>query len=352
MNDKLKANLKNRKIVFSDISILPAADVDIKLLQSFYETQYPQRADFLAQNWRWLNRASFYDDKIPLVVFYHGRIIAHAGMIPFNIFWDGKPYKASWFIDFSVLPEFQNQGLGKIIAKKWMEFSDVCLAAGCTESSKNLFKKLGWVEGFDSYLHYYFIQPFNHPRLAGLLPIALRKILNSLYQAFLPLDNSFADKTYLDRLDSKTIGKFISLDEQSGAVTAARDADYISWRLFSSPCKNDYRVFYGSGPAMIIKISQKSGIKYIDLLWTADLSDRSAVRRMILALAKWCRENDYAYIRYYTSGGKLSRYLRSYFGNITRRPAFLFYAKDAMLLNKLTQAEWNWQLIDSDWESV
>jgi hypothetical protein len=55
-------------------------------------------------------------------------------MTPFKVFVDGANYTASWFIDFALLPEFQRQGLGPILTKKWMEFSDFYMSAPCNEN--------------------------------------------------------------------------------------------------------------------------------------------------------------------------------------------------------------------------
>ncbi len=109
---------------------------------------------------------------------YRDKVIAHAGMIPFDVEFAGSKRKASWFIDFVILPKFQRYGLGTVLTKKWMEFSDIYVTF-CNEKSIGVFKKLGWIESFKTHLHYFFILPFDHPKFIDKVPDRFRSVLNT-----------------------------------------------------------------------------------------------------------------------------------------------------------------------------
>ena len=170
--------MDNMKINKKEITIHSAYDVDSTLLIDFYKKAFPIRINSLKSNWSWLNRSEFYENKIPLVLTYKNQVIAHSGMIPFNISICGDLHTASIYIDFKILPELERQGLGSILTKEWINFSDCCLAIGCTKKSFGIFKKLGWIQSFDTYMHLNFMRPFNHPGFVRRFPTFLRKILN------------------------------------------------------------------------------------------------------------------------------------------------------------------------------
>jgi len=348
-------NLKDKETELSDIAILSAHDVDINLLVDFYNIVYPWRAN--PRIWKWLNRSPFYDNKIPLVILYNDRVIAHAGIIPFKVSLNGKYYTSSWFIDLAVLPEFQRQGLGKLLTKRWMEFSDFYVTF-CNEKSIGVFKKYGWVESFDTHLHYYPLMPFNHHKFDGLIPAFLRKILNSASRTFFNIIYhkyaSSGDNLCLDDLSSDSLRNFTtSLDVPDNTVTPIRDYDYISWRLLDSPDRDKYRIFSIRDVSIIIKMYDKYHPRYpkhIDLLWVSNPSNYSVIRHMISTLAIWGMANDYSYIRHYTSDRELSDYLRKSLKSMVRHRRFAFYSKDIALLDKLKYAKWHWELMDSDFE--
>lgn len=343
-----------REDKLSDITILSAYDVDTNLLLDFYNTVYPGRE--INNSWQWLYRSSFFGNKIPLVIIQNGRVIAHAGMIPFNILYEGIYYTASWFIDFDVLPEFQRKGLGILLTEKWMDFSDICFAFG-NEKSMGIFKKYGWIESSDTFYHYYLLS-FNLSKFVGFIPNFPRKILgkasrffyNKIYHKYASSVNNLR----FDNLDPDSIEKFMaSFKKPESGVVPIRDSDYISWRLFNSPDRDKYYVFSINGVndlSIIIKLCNNQRSKYIDLLWISDPSKYSEIRCLISTLARWGINEYYSYIRYYTSNKELSSYFSRFLRPIIKHPRFASYTKDIALLTRLKNSNWNWELIDSDFE--
>ena len=344
-------------ILLSDISILSAHDINSNLLHDFYKKIYLGHRK--QKIWKWLNRSSFYDNKIPLVIVYKDHVIGHAGMIPFNVFLDGVQYTASWFIDFALLPAFKKRGLGTVLVKKWMEFSDIFLAAPCNKQSIRVFKKCGWEKSFDADIHHYYFKPFDHPKLSSSIPVFLRRILNKASCLFFQnIYNKYAlsiDRVHLDYVNRSSLGMLKStLDTSStDTIVPIRDKDYMSWRLLDSPDRNDYRVFSIEGieeVKAIIKICKKYHPYSIDILWISNLSKLSVVRNLVATIGIWSMKMGYSYIRYHAFGRKLSDYLKETLKPIRNRSVFAFYAKDIELFNKLKISKWHWELIDSDFE--
>jgi RimJ/RimL family protein N-acetyltransferase len=343
-------------ILLSDISILSAHDIDVNLLYDFYNKIYPGSRK--PEIWKWLNRSSFCDNKIPLIIIYKDRVIGHAGMIPFNVFLDGVKYTASWFIDFALLPEYQKQGLGTVLANKWMEYSDISFTF-CNEKSIRVFKQCGWTESFDANIHRYFIRPFDHPRLSSPIPVSLLKIINKVpFFSFSQRYNKYAssiDRVRLNEVTRDSLERLkVPLDiDRTGTIIPVRDTDYMSWRLLNSPDRNEYFIFRIEGiqeATAIIKTYKEHYPYSIDLLWISTISNLPVIRDMIATIGVWSMKQGYSYIRYHVSGRELSDYLKKTLRPIVNKPIFAFFAKDTDLFNQLKVSRWHWDLIDSDFE--
>lgn len=337
----------------TDISVLSAYDIDVNLLLDFYSVVYQGLP--IRNIWKWIYRAKFHDNKIPLVAVKGGRVIAHAGMIPFKVSINNKYYNASWFIDFAVLPDFQKYGVGTLLTKKWMEFSDIYVTF-CNEKSIGVFKKYGWVESFETYLHRIFLRPFNHPKLIKRIPYFPRELMNSIfcgilkliYRGFLLPSNGLR----IQSLNEKSISEFMSgLKMPCDGVIPIRDRDYVSWRLLDSPDKSNYYIISYGDMRGIIKIFKKEQPFYIDLLWVSDPYNYSSMRNMISSVAIWGMDKGFTYLRYYVSERELAEYLRKYLKPIVNHPRFAFFSKNKELLEKLKKTNWHWSLIDSDFEA-
>lgn len=321
------------------VSIVSAHEVDSRALTKFYRRMYPHRRHSLPRIWKWLNRSSFYEDQIPLVVFHKNCVIAHAGMIPFYISVGSERYRASWFIDFSVLPEFQGQGLGSLLAKKWMDFSDLHVGFG-NEKSIRLLRKLGWIVSFDTHLHIYPLIRFDPSQRDSFL----KKTYEKHAHRGDGLNLEFVKQDSLHPL-------VIPSKELSNTARPLRNFDYLSWRLWDSPHRDRYRICRTNGENMVIKLCEDRRGRYIDLLCQSRPSRYSLILRMIANLALWARERGYFYIRHFTMNGELATYLEKHLKPMVHHPGFIFYAKKGGLLKKLKAIHWNWELMDSDWEN-
>ena len=351
--------MDNIKFNKNEITICSACDVDSTLLIDFYKKAYPDRMNSLESNWKWLNRSNFYENKIPLVIVYQNQVIAHSGMIPFNISMCGDLQTASWYIDFKILPEFQRHGLGSNITMAWMDFSDCCVTF-CNDKSIGVFKKFGWIESFDTYLHLNFMLPFNHPGFVRRLPSFLRKILNYItYPIFFLIysRHSYSNHSYqLEKLNSKSFNAFFNCYTKTkrnseNTVSPIRDMDYANWRVLNSPNKDKYYIYNSEKFSALVSLHNNHG-EYIDILWVSDINDKIEIKKMISTLGIYGIKNEFSYIRFYTSNKELSDYIKNKTKSKVLHPRFAYFSKCESILERLKIADWDWELIDSDFEYV
>jgi GNAT superfamily N-acetyltransferase len=151
----------------SSVRIEPARAVAHDVLADFYRDVFPGR--LLEERWSWLYRRGLWGGALPLLAMDDGRAIAQAGGIPFVLQLDGGQYRAAWFVDFAVRAGLQGRGVGTRLARAWMEVPDIAVTF-CNEESMRVFRKLGWVGSFDTWLHTMWIRPFDHARAALLGP--------------------------------------------------------------------------------------------------------------------------------------------------------------------------------------
>jgi|WetSurMetagenome_2_1015567.scaffolds.fasta_scaffold165478_2 hypothetical protein len=342
-----------------NIQILSAFEADPLDLNDFYSKMYPDRAHNLTTIWAWLNRSYFFENKIPLVIIQDNKIIAHAGMIPIKVLIAQKEYFANWFIDFSVLPQFQNKGLGMVLTNKWMDFADLNITF-CNEKSMGVFKKYGWTESFNSYMHILPIRPFDHPQLTKRLPVFTRETLNLVTKPILTIQYkkniSKLDHYSLEILKQEQAEGFVdrkieesSTGNQNLKIRPLRDFDFVKWRITGSPNFNKYLLYQVHDFKAIILPNDNHG-KYIDVLWISDTSQQKSIKTMISHLGLWGLKKHYSYIRMYTSEKELSLYLKKKFFGYISHPRFAFFSSNTELFAKVQGKDWDWQLVDSDFE--
>ncbi|MDR2824801.1 MAG: GNAT family N-acetyltransferase, partial [Prevotellaceae bacterium] len=111
----------------TEIEVKSACEVTESQLTEFYEQAFENRMRYLPQNWRWLNRVDFFEQKTPLVIEKNGKIIAHTGLMGFNLWLEGAAQTACWMIDYMILPQFQRQGLGGELSKSLVNAANCSL---------------------------------------------------------------------------------------------------------------------------------------------------------------------------------------------------------------------------------
>ena len=110
--------LKLNEIEYKSIS-----EVDKNSLYEFYSIAFPSKNEILYKNWSWIYRTSLNNSQ-PIIALYENKIVGHAGLISNKLSYGNSIFNGIWFVDFFILPEFRNIGLGNILTKKWMELED------------------------------------------------------------------------------------------------------------------------------------------------------------------------------------------------------------------------------------
>ena len=341
----------------NEIKILSAFEVDPSLLVEFYQTMYPGRIGFLKDNWSWLNRSSYLNNQIPLVLVLDDKIIAHAGMIPVEVKNREQRYSAGWFIDLAVLPEFQRSGYGSILVRRRMEFTELQITFP-NDRSYLIFKKSGWEEPADSYMHYTLISPFNHRRFTKWLPSPLRGFLNSFLFLFMSgIYKKYADRdidNHLTPLDDVSLNLLLSryrqsLKESVDYIYPDRDDDFVQWRVLNSPNRDHYYIYNDQEFSALLFLNKKTGCS-VDVLWVSDTGKMQEIRKMLCDLAITFRKDGYAYLRFYTTRNELSAYIRKYVRSVVKFRRFVYTSRNKSLIDEIRNSTWNLELIDSDLE--
>jgi hypothetical protein len=138
-----------------------------------------------------------------------------------------------------------------------------------------------------------------------------------------------------------------------GTVEPVRDSEYLSWRLLDSPDEKKYRIVTMDGAdnvSVIVKLCDNRPHPYIDILWLSNPLKQAEARNLIATLAIWGLRRGYSYIRHYVSSKELSSFLSRSLKAVVRHPRLMFYSKNPELFQKLKDANWHWDLIDSDFE--
>lgn len=346
-----------RAVPASPATIRSVLDVPRSNLLDFYRETDPDRSCPLSENWEWLYRPRFFEGKTCLVMEQDNRVIAHAGMIPFWLSLRGQKVSASWYVDFAVRPEFQRAGFGRSLTLEWMKPADVHVSF-CNERSMGLFRKLGWVESFNTRLHHFFLMPLRHPamlkRLDRRIPDAIAAAVDAaargVFRAWYGLQSRGAASLEFAPASETLLAHFESTP-QSG-IAPIRDAEYLRWRFLESPHRQAYRVVLSDGrPLGVVKERMdKPRSTHVDLLLVKEgIAPRTLVT-LIARLGVWAARRDHAYLRYYESDPERSRRLQRALLSYVLHPRFAFFTKRPELMRELEQGGFSWQLADSDFE--
>ena len=90
--------------------------------------------------------------------------------------------------------------------------------------------------------------------------------------------------------------------------------------------------------------------KYIDILWVSDLSNDIEIVKMIASFGVFGLKNGYAYLRFFTNRRRLSNFIKAKVKSRVSHPRFAYFSKDSAIFQKLKKVQWDFELIDSDFE--
>ena len=343
------------KVSVETYKIVPASKADPEALAVFYDQFFKDRRFPLKQTWQWQNRSLSSNNTTPLVMLDGEKVIAHAGIIPFQLQFEDTIYSASWYIDFMVHDAYRRKGLGLKITQAFTELSDIYFAVTGNEKSMGAFRKLGWAESADSFIHYIPIRPFNHHSLVKRIPRIFRLILNTLLfpLAYLNLRRLRAQNPFsIEVIDEETLSKLKLPNSPTNRWTPVRSHSYWRWRLLESPDYSSYRKFsIDQEKYILFKDCQVGEAKLLEVLFIPIQLSSSEQIKLIGALSFWAAGHDYSFVRLYTTIPDLSTKLKRTFKSFVTHPEFAYKASNKNLFEQIQQtASWNFQFIDNDFE--
>ena len=250
--------------------IRKASTINGATMRRFYAAAFPDRADFLSEHWRWLYRVGRFPGIEPLVLVENEHVIGHAGVIPLTISRLGRAATATWFVDFSILPEFQGQGHGMALTEAWMALCPDRITF-CNDRSIRVFRKFGWRERYDASVR-------TLPILGGPVRLALGVLFSGAPKLRTgPLPRDPAELSHM-------LG-----DSSAAPVRVLRDEDWTRWRLYEHPRATEHILAEHDGVQAVIRLFNSLGRRRAHLL---HIGPGPAARRtrLVAAFARWAVE--------------------------------------------------------------
>jgi len=340
------------------LKIAPANQVNPNSLDQFYKAIYPERFDFLQSSWQWLNRTNEFP-QLPLVATYENQVIAHAGFMPIKIAFNGSYHTGAWFIDLAVLPEFRRYRIGSQITQAWMEQFDFQMAIYCNEKSIVLFKKIGWIQSFKSFMQVIPIIPFNYPGFKKRLPHWLCNVGNLISTPLLKIwfqQKAFSSNSYsIVDIDGGRLADFskkcLLRTPSKDCVSIVRDLDFLTWRVLSSPYKNHFKLLKTEFFECLFFISPMHD-QSIDIMCVSDPTNSAMISKSIATIATLNKGFKKDYIRFFTSNNSISDKVKKSFFSINSHPLFAIRSQSNFEQSGNNNLDWEIELIDSDFQWI
>lgn len=256
------------------------------VMSRFYGDAFPERAGLLSEHWRWLYRVGRFPGIEPLVLVEDERVVGHAGVIPLTISRLGREATAMWFVDFSILPEFQGQGHGKALTEAWMAMCPDRVTF-CNERSIQVFRRFGWRERSDASV---LTQPLE---LSGPLSrfgapgAAAGRLLTPAWLAWLRARSSGASalETRPLPLDAGGLAERLA-DPAAAGTRVVRDAEWFKWRLLENPRRDEHVLASCGGVNAVFRLFTSRGRRRAHLLHVGP-GPEAARAGMVKAFARW-----------------------------------------------------------------
>ena len=311
-----------------------------KTLSSFYKQNFRNKFLFINKNWKWLYRTNFKKKVYPLVVLRDNKIIGHSGHMPFELLINKKKYLSSWFVDFKIIPKFQNYGYGSYLAGEWIKKVQIGFAF-CNNKSLKVFKKNKWNLYKNFFLFFLFSNPFNYFKLTRLFPNKIIYVLNNFFLFFFKKVNKFKkQKIIFHNLNYKNLK----------LINSTKDEHFFKWRVLKSPNLKNYKIISleDKNFFFLLKINKKKKLKYLEILLSSETIDNDYLRNFILNLHSWSHKKNYCYIKILLKKKVVNKI--NIFTSFKKKLNFVFFLKNNLIKRNFKKEILNFQLIDSDFE--
>lgn len=328
-------------------SIISISKVKIDQLSEFYKKVFKNRHRTLSNHWKWWYRDNYLGYE-PITLVVDNKIVGQAGLIPVKIQIGEEILPAIWFIDFAVLPEYQDLGLGKVLTKEWMKICPNQLTF-CNNHSLKIFKKFGWHE---NYYTKRLARPISPTKWIPFLKKFELNAFNSVYKNL--LKKKFSNSRLINPYSLKDNYKvlFDSFKRKKKLNTKYpeifRDEDWLNWRLMECPFnKNIYFFEYRENFAIVHIVNNKI-IKRLNILYTFYLND-SDEENLFCSIFRWALNNSVDLVWSNSNNKELIKKTEKVFTNqFSKSMNFASCSSDKKIHEKLKLGLFDSQGIDSD----
>ncbi len=246
--------------------IRKASVITDEAMSLFYTAAFPDRAAFLSKHFRWLYRYRTFPGIEALVLVDGERVVGQAGVIPQKVSRLGVEATAIWFVDFSILPEYQGKGYGKELTKAWMEMCPDRITF-CNDRSIEVFRKFGWQERFDAEVLTTPLELSAPLSRFGAPGAIAGRALNAPWRAFRRARASGAPALEITSLPQEAgrLADYLG-DPAAKGTFIVRDADWFRWRLIENPRHDELRLAKAGGVHAVFRLFTSLGRRRAHLL--------------------------------------------------------------------------------------
>jgi hypothetical protein len=333
------------------INFAPAREVSPGILEEFYRSAFPNRANYLVKNWKWHYGGADISnlEKWPLVALAPGgEIVGHVSTIPTRFVVQGNTVEASWFVDYFVVPSARGRGVGGELIRRVMRAAPLMLAIGVSKYSLPIFRRYDWFEIAGTARLSKILRFRDFPSVrqssakslvcAGIDPCVsgLVKLVGKIarVEGVTELVPSIPSKLLLG---AKTANNALSLEWR------AWNKRSLEWRLDRSRVGGQFLLHSVGDQCALSRVFRRNSILELHLLTVSE----NCTVSMFLYLLRWGVNNHIGRLSLVTNNEIIQRAARRcLFASNPLSP--FFFSSDPAISTFITNTPPNWQMIDSD----
>ena len=330
-----------------DYNIINISKVKIDKLSSFYKRVFAKRHRILSENWEWWYRNKYLGYE-SLVLISKDKVIGQAGLIPVKLKIEEKILPATWFIDFAVLPEFQNQGYGKILTEEWMKICPNQITY-CNENSLRIFKKFGWKANYNTKT---LAKPINLTKFLPVLKNLKLDFLDSFYKNLTKKSEIETKllKPYSIKENYKIIFDSFNLkkNRKNSNIEICRDEEWLKWRILDCPFRKNIYFFEYKNNFAVVNIFKSKKIRRLNIIYTFCI-DIDYQENLINLIFNWALNNEIDLVWANSNDTELiKKYEKIFTKKFTKKMNFASWSSDKIIHEKLNHELFDSHAVDSD----
>ncbi len=339
--------------------VVTADDVDGAALDTFLRRFFsPAHCDFLLRHGAWWHRGQHHRH----VALVGDAIAGYCSVIPAPCHLGDEVLPAHWWVDLVVDPRFRGRGLQTEMDRRVRRGAEVLLGFPNALAAK-IHRKHGWGVSEE---HLVLLLPFQPTRLrpviraTGARGFALRTAARLAW----PISHRLRRRalryrpTSARRLESPDADQLAGIFEDHhdrGVTTTHRNADYLRWRYFQAPYRDQLDFFVAGDPSPRIAAVTRSRptdhgprVKILDLF--GQLDDPALATALLCCVAREAAHRNAIELAAFATQPNLFPFFRSS-GFVLRTLArSCWHSANPDLMRRLDQHPSHWTYSDSDQE--